>query len=67
MERAFPVQEVQSIEDMATVDMVAADEKAVRQKIMKSHGLRSALPYRDFCLTKFRKVACFSSSVEVGS
>lgn len=40
IDRAFPVQEVQSKESMPSVQMVEADVKAVRQKISKSHGLR---------------------------
>ena len=41
IERAFPVQEVQSRENMPGVQMNPLDEKVVRQKMAKNHSLRS--------------------------
>ena len=40
VERAFPVQEQQSKEDLPTASMIPADEKAVRQKMSKNQPLR---------------------------
>ena len=42
VERAFPVQEHQSKEDLPTASMIPADEKAVRQKLSKNQPLRCA-------------------------